>query len=144
VKKLVRLLPVALVAVVLVLAIARSLPAADTKEMPKSVVVIMHIAPGKHVEFLKSMAQGEAWAKEAGVPPTMLYAHTSGDSWDYLTIGPVPTDAQQAKLDEVTKKHGGKVGWAANFEFRTFAASHTDTEAAGPTSATELLAAAGM
>jgi hypothetical protein len=144
VKRLVRLLLVAAVVVVLAPIVARSLAAADAKPMPMSMVTIFHIAPGKHVEFLKSVAASEAWAKEAGVPATQFYAHAEGDSWDYLTIGPILTDAQQQKLDAVTKAHGGKVGWAANFEFRTFAASHTDTRAAGPTSATELLAAAGM
>jgi hypothetical protein len=50
---------------------------------------------------------------------------------------------QQAKVDEVTKKHGGKTGLAGSLEFRTFVAWHTDTDTIGPVTAADLVAAAG-
>jgi hypothetical protein len=52
------------------------------------------------------------------------------------------TDAQQVKVDEITKKRGRATGFAASLEFRTFIASHTDTYAIGPVSAADLVAAA--
>ena len=102
----------------------------------------MRVAPGKHLEFLKWAAETDAIAKEAGVPATQIYEHTNGDAWDYLQIAPDLTEAQQAKVDEVTKKHGRKTGFAASLEFRTFVAWHTDTDTIGPVSAADLVAAA--
>jgi hypothetical protein len=115
---------------------------AEAKEPPHALVTIYRIAPGKHLDFLKWMAETEAIAKEAGVPAGQIYAHTDGDSWDYLNVGPDLTKEQQAKVDEVTKKHGRKTGFAASLDFRTFVASHTDTFAIGPVSAGDLVAMA--
>jgi hypothetical protein len=54
------------------------------------------VAPGKHLDFLKWLAETEAIAKEAGVPASQLYAHTDGDSWDYLNVGPAsPKSSRQ-------------------------------------------------
>ena len=112
------------------------------KEPGRAIIRIYRIAPGKQLDFLKWMAENDAIAKEAGVPATQLYSHTDGDSWDYLDIAPDLTEAQQAKVDDVTKKHGRKTGFASSLEFRTFVASHTDTKVLGPMTAADLVAAA--
>jgi len=121
-----------------------SAQAAKTEMKPPTArITLVRVAPGKHLDFLKWAAANEAIAKEAGVPATQIYEHTNGDAWDFLQLAPMLTDAQQAKVDEVTKKRGGKTGLAASLEFRTFIAWHTDTETIGPVSATDLVAAAG-
>ena len=114
----------------------------EAKQPPTAVVSLYRIAPGKHLDFLKWMADQEAISKEAGVPATQVYAHTDGDSWDYLGIAPELSKDQQARVDEVARKHGRKTGFPASLEFRTFAAWHTDTFAIGPTTAADLVAAA--
>ena len=116
---------------------------AEMKQPPTAVVSLYRIAPGKHLDFLKWMAEAAAFDKEAGVPADQWYAHTNGDSWDYLHIAPDLSNEQQAKVDEVAKKHGRKTGFAASLEFRTFVASHTDTFVIGPVSAADLVSAAG-
>jgi hypothetical protein len=110
---------------------------------PTATVTLVRVAPGKHLEFLKWVAENEAIAKEAGVPSPQIYEHTNGDSWDFMQVGPTLTDAQQAKVDEITKKHGRKTGLGASLEFRTMIAWHTDTMAIGPVTAADLVAAAG-
>jgi hypothetical protein len=109
---------------------------------PESTVTLVRVVPGKHLEFLKWAAENDAISKEAGVPASQVYAHTSGDSWDYMTVTPVLTDAQQAKVDEVTKKRGRKTGVAASLEYRSMIAWHTDTTTIGPVTAADLVAAA--
>jgi len=114
----------------------------EAKQPPQARVALYRIAPGKQLDFLKWMAATEAIAKEAGVPASQVYAHTNGDSWDYMHVVPVLSNEQQAKVDEITKKHGGKTGFPASLEFRTFVAWHTDTEVIGPVTAADLVAAA--
>ena len=109
---------------------------------PKALVLLVRVAPGKHLEFLKWAAAREAVDKEAGVPATQWYMHTNGDSWDFVSIGPVLSDAEQAKVDAVTKKKGLTTGIQAALEFRQYVSTHTDTFVNGPTSATRLLQAA--
>ncbi len=106
-------------------------------------VSLYRIAPGKHLDFLKWMAEAAAINKEAGVPADHWYSHTNGDSWDYLHVAPDLSNEQQAKVDEVAKKHGRKTGFAASLEIRTFVAWHTDTFVIGPVSAADLVSAAG-
>ncbi len=114
------------------------------KEMkpPTARVALYRCVPGKQLEFLKWMAENDAIDKEAGVPAAQIYAHTDGDSWDYMQIVPDLTPAQQAKVDEVSRKHGRKTGFAASLEFRTMIAWHTDTMTIGPVTASDLVAAA--
>ncbi|HEX9287332.1 MAG TPA: hypothetical protein VF999_08720 [Thermoanaerobaculia bacterium] len=139
-KRWFRLIPLSLLALI---SFAPSASRAQTaKEPPRALVTIYRIAPGKHLDFLKWLAESEAIAKEAGMPAGQIYAHTDGDSWDYLNVGPDLTKEQQAKVDEVTKKHGRKTGFAASLEFRSFVASHTDTFVVGPVSAADLVAMA--
>ncbi|MEP6768980.1 MAG: hypothetical protein ABJC61_09950 [Acidobacteriota bacterium] len=115
----------------------------DAKPMARARVSLYRIAPGKHLEFLKWLADTDSDAKEAGMAASQIYAHTDGDAWDYLGIAPDMTPEQQKKVDEVAKKHGRKTGFASGLEFRAFASWHTDTFANGPTTAAELVAAAG-
>ena len=104
-----------------------------------AIVSIYRIAPGKHMEFLKWMAAREASDKEAGAPPTQWYRHLDGDSWDYVGIAPEMNDAMSGKSDAMAKKHGMTVGMKAGLELRELMASHTDTIAAGPSTAAQLV-----
>jgi hypothetical protein len=115
---------------------------AEMKEPSRALITIYRVAAGKHLDFLKWLADQEAIAREAGVPASQFYSHTDGDSWDYLNIAPALTDAQQAKVDEASRKRGRKTGFAAGLEFRTFVSSHTDTFAIGPVSAADLVSMA--
>jgi hypothetical protein len=112
------------------------------KEPSRALITIYRVAAGKHLDFLKWLAEQEVISREAGVPASQLYSHTDGDSWDYLNIGPALTDEQQAKVDEASRKRGRKTGFAAGLEFRTFVSSHTDTFAIGPVSAADLVSMA--
>ena len=130
-----------LVAVAIALVCALPALADPPKEPPTAMVAIYHVAPGKHVDFLKWMAAREAVGKEAGLPAVQWYAHMDGDSWDYVAIAPKLSDADTKKADELAKKKGLKVGPMGGIEFRALIASHTDTVAAGPLSAAEILKA---
>jgi hypothetical protein len=114
-----------------------------SNEPPRVVVSIYHVAPGKHLDFLKWMASGEAVDKEAGLAPAQWYVHENGDSWDFISITPVRTDAEDKKTEELSKAKGLKTGFAAALEFRQFISSHTDTFAFGPQTAADLVSAAG-
>jgi hypothetical protein len=114
----------------------------DKKEPGRARITIYHVAPGKHLDFLRWMAAQDEVAKEAGVASVQLYAHIDGDAWDYLGIAPVTTPEQDKKLDEIAAAKGLKTGLPGSLEFRQLLASHTDTFAAGPTSASDLVAQA--
>lgn len=114
----------------------------DKKEPGRARITLYRIAPGKHLDFLKWMAAQDEVAKEAGIATVQLYAHVDGDSWDYLGIGPVTTPEQDKKADEIAARKGLKTGFPASLEFRQFIASHSDTFAAGPMTAAELVAQA--
>ena len=111
----------------------------EKKVTGRSRITLYRVAPGKHIEFLKWMAMQDEVAREAGVPAVQIYAHLDGDSWDYLGIAPVTTPDQDAKLDEVAAAKGLKTGVAAAIQFRDLLSWHTDTLAAGPVAAKELL-----
>ena len=124
------------------LALAAPRWAQDKPEPGRARISIYHVAPGRHLDFLKWLAAREETAKEAGIPAAQVYAHLDGDSWDYLMIWPVTTPEQDRKLDDVAARRGLKTGFAASLEFRQLLASHSDTFAAGPMTAAELVAAA--
>jgi len=107
-----------------------------------AVIGIYHVAPGQHVAFLKWEEQQERIAAAAGVAPGQLYAHTDGDSWDYLIINPVTTPAQEAALEAAGKKMGVNV-IRGGVEMRKYINSHTDTFVRGPMSAADYLALLG-
>ena len=106
------------------------------------IIAIYHVAPGRHVEFLKWLDQQDRIASAAGVPRGQFYAHTDGDSWDYLVINPVTTPAQDAALDAAGKKMGVNV-MRGGIELRKYITSHTDTDVRGPMSAADYLALLG-
>lgn len=114
----------------------------EMKAPPRALITIYRVATGKQLDFLKWLAEQEAIAKEAGMPASQVYSHTDGDSWDYLSVNPVLTDAQQAKVDEVTRKRGHKTGFSQGLEFRALVSSHTDTFVMGPTTAADLVSMA--
>ncbi len=109
------------------------------QQADRVVVAIYHVAPGKQLEFLKWMSAREAIDREAGVGATQWYAHLNGDSWDYVAISPNIDDATSDKIDEMASKKGLKTGPQGGLEFRAMVASHTDTLAAGPMTAAQLV-----
>jgi hypothetical protein len=108
----------------------------------KSIVSIYHVAPGHQVAFLKWIDQQNRISAAAGLPGGQLYAHTDGDSWDYVIIAPVTTDAQDAAFDAAGKKMGINT-MRGGIELRTHLTSHTDTFTNGPMTAAEYLAMIG-
>ena len=121
------------------IAVLSPLPIQAADETPTAVVVLYRIAPGKHLDFLRWQAARDAIDKEVGIAPTMFYAHRQGDSWDYVSIGPVTTPEQDAKADAAAAKQGLATGFKASLEFRTFVAMHSDTMAEGPETASQLV-----
>ena len=126
-------------ALALASAFAFANPASAQEPARTAIVAIYHVAPGKHLDFLKWMAAREAIDREAGVPATQWYAHMDGDSWDYVAIQPDMDDATSDKVDEMARKRGLKVGPQGGLELRHMIASHTDTFAAGPLTAAQLV-----
>ncbi len=115
----------------------------QTGEEPGRVrVSIYRMAPGRQLDYLRWQAAQDEVAKAAGIAPPQIYAHVDGADWDYLAIFPLTTAEQDRKLDDIARSKGLKVGFPASLEFRQLLSSHTDTLAAGPTSAAALLAAA--
>lgn len=109
---------------------------------PQFIVSIYHVAPGHHVDFLKWEDQQDRLATAAGIAPGQLYAHTDGDSWDYLVINPVTTAAQDAALEAAGKRMGLNV-MRGGIEMRKHITSHTDTFVRGPMSASQYLGMLG-
>lgn len=122
--------------------LATALPAA-AQEAPTSVVSLYRVAPGKQLDFLKWMAAREASDREIGVPATQWYSHMTGDSWDYIAIAPDLDKATSERSDAEAKKRGLTTGVRASLEFRQLMAHHTDTIAAGPYTAEQLVQQAG-
>ena len=110
---------------------------------PRAIVSIYHAAPGHQEALLTWLAQQDKVAAGAGVAPLQLYAHTDGDSWDYMGINPVNTEAQDQALDAAAKKLGLQSGPRVALELRKSITSHTDTATIGPISAEQALAQLG-
>ena len=122
-----------------VLAFAAWVPSiACAQDSSRVVVSIYHVAPGKHLDFLRWQAARDAVAAEAGIGATQWYAHLDGDSWDYVSIAPATTDEQDDKVDAILKRKNLTTGYKGALELRTMIASHTDTYARGPTTAAAL------
>jgi membrane-bound lytic murein transglycosylase B len=115
---------------------------AASQQAGRAIVQIYHVAPGQHVSFLKWLNQQDQVAAAAGVAKGQLYAHTDGDSWDYLVISPATTEAQDAAIDAAGKKMGINM-MRGGIELRKYITSHTDTFTRGPTTAADYLAAVG-
>jgi hypothetical protein len=117
---------------------------AATSEPPKARVALYRAAPGQQVALLKWFAAQNRAAQAAGVPVGQLYAHTDGDSWDYMAVDPVTTPAQDAAIDAAAKKMGMATGPAASLELRKYISIHTDTYVIGPVTPAQYLALAGQ
>lgn len=109
---------------------------------PGTVLVgIYHVAPGKHLDFLRWQAARDAAAVEAGAAANQWYAHMDGDSWDFISIAPEVTREMDDKIEAILERKGLTTGFKAALEFRTMLNSHTDTYARGPTTAAALVEA---
>ena len=117
---------------------------ANSADPPHARIALYRAAPGQQVALLKWLAGQNRAAQAAGVPTGKIYAHTDGDSWDYLAIDPVTTDAQDKAIDAAAKKMGMPTGAAASLEFRKYISVHTDTFAIGPVTPEQYLALAGQ
>lgn len=128
----------------LLLACAAFAPATALAQDPgRALVSIYRVAPGKHLEFLRWQAARDAASAAAGVAPTQWYVHMDGDSWDFVSIAPVTTEAQDDQVEATLKKQNLTTGFRAGLEFRGLVASHTDTFARGPTTAAAMIEEAG-
>ena len=117
---------------------------AQPAKPPTAIVSLYHAAPGHQVELLKWFAQQDRIAQAAGLPAMQLYVHTDGDSWDYMGINPVNTDAQDEAFEAAAKKLGLPNGPGVGLELRKHISSHTDTYTMGPTTAAQYLASVGQ
>lgn len=113
-------------------------PAAE----PQAIISLYHAAPGQQEALLRWLANQDRAAQAAGVRPLQLYAHTDGDSWDYMGIGSVTTDAQDQAIDAAARKLGMATGPRAGMELRKYILTHTDTHTVGPITAEQALARA--
>ena len=117
---------------------------AGSADPPKARIALYRAAPGQQVALLKWLAAQDRAAQAAGVAGSQLYAHTDGDSWDYLAIDPVTTPAQDKAVDAAAKKMGLAIGPASSIEFRKYISVHTDTFVIGPVTPAQYLAMAGQ
>ncbi len=117
---------------------------AGAPQPPKARIALYRAAPGQQVALLKWLDAQNRAAAAAGVPTGVIYAHTDGDSWDYLAIDPATTPAQDAAVDAAAKKMGMPAGVASNLELRKYISMHTDTFVIGPVTPAQYLAMAGQ
>jgi hypothetical protein len=125
------------------LAFTLSMPAM-AQQRGRATVSLYRAAPGHQIELLKWLAEQDRIAAAAGIAPGQLYAHTDGDSWDYMVIFPQTTPAQDDAIDAAAKKMGLPYGPMVGIELRKHIAIHTDTLVRGPMSAAEALAVLGQ
>ena len=118
---------------------ATSIAFAQTASPPRAIISIYRAAPGHQQALLEWLAQQDRVAAAAGVGSSQIYAHTDGDSWDYLMIAPVTTDAQDQALDAAAAKMGLPTGPKVGLELRKHIQSHTDTFVVGPMTASQML-----
>lgn len=130
---------IGIIVATLYLVFAGPITATAEEDAGEYIVALYHAAPGKQLDLLKWLAEQDDIGAAVGLPPTQVYAHLDGDSWDYLLISPVGTDQQDAAFAAEAKKRGGKGGFAGGLKFRSMIQSHTDTIAWGPTTAAELV-----
>ena len=111
--------------------------------IPRAIVSLYHAATGHQEELMRWLADQDRVAAAVGVAPGQVYVHTDGDSWDFMVILPVTTDAQDEALDAAAKKMGVSNGPRASLEFRKHIQTHTDTFVRGPMTAAQYLAGLG-
>ncbi len=112
---------------------------AVAQQSPRAIVSLYQAPPGHQEALIRWLADQDRVAAAAGVALTQVYAHTDGDSWDFMVINPITTEAQDAVLDAAAKKLGLPYGPRAGLEFRKHIQSHTDTFVRGPMTATQYL-----
>src|SRR4051812_36922353 len=66
----------------------------QAQQAGRATVSLYRAAPGHQVELLQWLADQDRVAAAAGIRPGQVYAHTDGDSWDYMVIFPQTTPAQ--------------------------------------------------
>ena len=125
-------------------ALASSSVAYAQGEPGRATVSLYRAAPGHQIELLKWLAQQDQISAAAGIAPGQVYAHTDGDSWDYLVIFPQTTPAQDDALDAAAKKMGLPYGPIVGIELRKHIAIHTDTLVRGPMTAAQMLGRLGQ
>ena len=108
----------------------------------RALVSIYHVAPGQHIAFLKWLDQQDRISAAAGIAKGQLYVHTDGDSWDYVVVYPVNSEAQDAAFDAAAAKMGRNPA-RAGIELRKYISSHSDTFTRGPMSAGDYLKSMG-
>jgi hypothetical protein len=118
---------------------AGSIAYAQAASPPRAIISIYHAAPGHQEALLQWIAQQDRVSASVGLPANQVYAHTDGDSWDYLMIAPVTTDAQDDALDAAAAKMGLPSGPRVGLELRKHIQSHTDTFVIGPMTAAQML-----
>ena len=111
--------------------------------VPRAIVSLYHAATGHQEELMRWLADQDRVSAAVGVAPGQVYVHTDGDSWDFMVILPVTTDAQDEALDAAAKKMGVSNGPRASLEFRKHIQTHTDTFVRGPMTAAPYLAGLG-
>ncbi len=116
--------------------------AAAKADPPQVTISIYHIAPGKHLDFLKWMCARERINKSLEFPQAEWYTHVDGDSWDFLVIAPKLSDEQEKQVDVEAQKQGLSTGFVAGLELRHYISSHTDTISVGPSTTAQFIAAA--
>jgi hypothetical protein len=109
-------------------------PPSDTK-----IVSIYRAAPGHLEALLEWLAKQDEASRAAGIAPSQLYVHQDGASWDLLMIAPETTREQDRAADAAAAKMGLAAGPRRSLELRQHIAEHSDTFAAGPTTAAEWL-----
>ena len=118
---------------------AGSIAYAQSASPPRAIISIYRATPGHQEALLQWLAQQDRVSTSIGLPAAQIYAHTDGDSWDYLMIAPVTTDAQDQALDAAAKKMGVPTGPRVGLELRKHIAVHTDTYVVGPYTAAQQL-----
>jgi hypothetical protein len=126
---------------VLLAAAALAAPPAVAQQpsVPRHIVSIYRAAPGQQEALLRWFAQQDEDARAAGVAPAQLYIHQDGASWDFISIQPVTTEAQDAAIEAAARRAHHTAGPRAGLELRRYIAEHSDTFAAGPVTAAEWL-----
>ena len=110
----------------------------------RAIVSLYRAAPGQQEALLRWLANQDRVARSVGQPAMQLYIHTDGDSWDYMGINPVTTDAQDQAFEAAARKMGVQAGPRAGLELRKYISMHTDTFTVGPVTAEQALATLGQ
>lgn len=121
------------------------LAAPSAAQQPSTAIIsIYRGAPGQQLALLKWLARQDEVARAAGVAPGQLYVHQDGASWDFLVVGPATTPQQDVAVDAAAKKMGVAGGPMTGIELRRYIIEHSDTVAAGPTTAADWLRQLGQ